>query len=300
MSYSNTVPISSTVLGSLAPPVASNTWYDIALDPASVQTNAGGLMSMALNLSATDVMLINSREAGAAVAPQLVITYAPPTATPVPPTATPVPPTATPVPPTATPVPPTATPVPPTATPVPPTATPVPPTATPVPPAPNPVTLSPVADTYTTSIDPTSTTGGSATVLRINKTGSDTTFLRFDLSKLAGKTITGATLRVHTSTDSWSGTAMTANVNLVASDQWSEASMSYNNTVPISSTVLGSLAPPVGSNAWYDITLDPTSVQTQTGGLLSMALNLSSTDVMLINSREAGASVAPQLVIAYK
>src|ERR1051326_5108535 len=125
---------------------------------------------MAITGRISDVLILSSRESGAATAPQLVINYTSAAASP-----------------TATPVPPTATRVPPTATPVPPTATPVPPTATP---APQRATLNPVQDTYIQSSAPASTAGGSSTELVVDGYSAETSFLRFDLTALAGKTIT--------------------------------------------------------------------------------------------------------------
>jgi hypothetical protein len=69
------VPISTTVLGTLVAPVNGNTWYPVTFDPKVVQTKAGGLMSMAVRGRTSDVLIFNSREAGASLAPRLVVTY---------------------------------------------------------------------------------------------------------------------------------------------------------------------------------------------------------------------------------
>jgi len=80
---------------------------------------------------------------------------------------------------------------------------------TPPPPSPpqNPAILTPVADTYTSRAAPNSTSPGSSPVLRVDAIGSDTTFLLFDLSSLEGKNVTSATLRVHTWSASYAGSA---------------------------------------------------------------------------------------------
>jgi hypothetical protein len=161
-------------------------------------------------------------------------------------------------------------------------------------------TLSPVADTYTSSTAPTSAAGGSSVNLRADKQGTDTTFMRFDLSKLSGKTITSAKLKVHASTEAWAGSGATFDVKFVATDDWKEQFMTLKNTVPVSSTVLGSLADPITPGAWYSITLSPTALQSSAGTLLSMAINARSGDVLIIDSRESGAATAPQLVVTYK
>jgi hypothetical protein len=252
-----------------------------------------------------------------------------PTATPIPPTATPIPPTATPVPPTATAtatrVPSTATPtataVPPTATAtatrVPPTATAtatrVPSTATPTAtrvPTSTPTTVPvaqgidlsvvPVADTFTSWSAPTSTAGGISQTLRADLSGSDTAFLRFDLTPLAGKTITSAILRLHSSSDSFGGSGSTFDVDLVGSTDWKEAYMSFNNTVPISTTSLGTLLGPSNPNTWYQVMVNPMVLQAKAGKLVSMAISGQTGDVFIFNSRESGAAFAPQLIVSYQ
>jgi hypothetical protein len=194
------------------------------------------------------------------------------------------------------PVPPIATPVPPTATPVPPTPTAVPPTATPITTSTS-VTFNPVADTYIEAGSPNSTAGGSSSELRVDGYGAQTSFLRFDLSSLAGKTITSATLRLHTSTESWAGSAGTFDVSLVGSTDWSEQWMSFNNTVPISTTALGSFSNPAVPNTWYPVTLSASTVQSKAGELMSMAITERTSDLMIFSSRESGAATAPQLVL---
>jgi hypothetical protein len=180
------------------------------------------------------------------------------------------------------------------------TATRVPPTSTPMP-AITTTTFNPLADTYTSRSAPASTAGGNALTLRADIASySDTSFLRFDLAPLAGKTITSATLRLHASTEAWAGSAATFDVNQVVANDWKEAWMSYTNSVPVSSTLLGSFVAPSSPNSWYASTLSPGAVQPRAGGLLSMALSARTGDVLIFNSREAGAVLAPQLIVTYR
>jgi len=164
----------------------------------------------------------------------------------------------------------------------------------------NPAALTPVADTYISRANVTSTSGGISTDLRADLGGTDTTFMTFNLSALAGKTITSASLRVHTSSQSWSGSNAIFDVKQVQATDWKEQWMSYNNPVPISSTVLGSLSGATTSNTWYQVNLTQLApIQSQAGGLLSIAVTGRTGDVLIINSRESGANAA-QLVVAYR
>jgi hypothetical protein len=160
-------------------------------------------------------------------------------------------------------------------------------------------TLNPVADTYTSSSSPTSTAGGTSLSLRADLSGTDTTFMRFDLSSLAGRTIKSVTLRVHTSSVSWSGATTTFDIKRVLATDWKEQYMSFVNTVPISSTVLGTSSAFQSSNTWYSVGLSASAVQPTMGSSLSLAILGRSGDVLILDSRESGSGTAPQLVITY-
>jgi hypothetical protein len=162
------------------------------------------------------------------------------------------------------------------------------------------VTVTPVADTYTSASAPSSTLPGTSLTLRADAAGTDTAFLRFDLSSLAGKTLTAAALRLHLSSEAWAGSAATFDVKLVASTDWKEQYMSFVNSVPISSVVLGSLVGASSPSTWYQVTLNATTLQSKAGGLVSAALVGRSGDVLIFQSRESGAATAPQLVVSYR
>jgi hypothetical protein len=197
----------------------------------------------------------------------------------------------------------------PSPTPTSPSPTPTSPSPTPTSPTPTPtsttvssssgsVTLVPEADTYTNSANPSATHYGVATTLVANGPTADIPFLRFDLTSLQGKTITGVSLKLHSSSETWAGSKATFDAKFVAADSWSEAYMSYNNTDPISSTVLGTLVAPAG-NTLSSMTLSTSVVQSQVGGKLSMALVGRTADAYSFYAREAGSSLAPELVVTY-
>jgi hypothetical protein len=161
-------------------------------------------------------------------------------------------------------------------------------------------TLLPVADTYTSRAAPTSTAGGTSLFLRADRTGSDTAFVRFDLSSLGDKTISQATLRVHTNSLAWAGSKAAFQVHPVTSTDWKEQFMSFSNTVPISPSVLGTLTGGTVPSTWYSIPLTTQAVQGAIGDLFSIAITSPAGDVLIVDSREAGGTQAPQLVLSYK
>jgi hypothetical protein len=163
----------------------------------------------------------------------------------------------------------------------------------------NPIVATPLADTYTSRAAPNSTAPGIAPTLSVDASGTDTTFLLFDLSALGGKTIKAATLRLHTSSESWAGSGAAADVKLVSATNWKEEYMTFRNTVPISNTILGTFTGAKQPNTWYQTVLTTGEVQARTGGMLAVAINAQAGDVWVVNSRESGAATAPQLVLAY-
>jgi len=161
------------------------------------------------------------------------------------------------------------------------------------------VALSPVADTYSSRSEPWSTAGGASATLRSDLVGTDTAFLRFDLSSLAGKTVTGATLRLRISSEPWAGSATPHNLQWVPDTGWREQYLSYNNTVAVSGERLGTVNP-VGPNTWSESALSTAMVQATAGHALALAVQGTSSDVLVFYSRKAGADNAPQLVVTYR
>lgn len=163
----------------------------------------------------------------------------------------------------------------------------------------NSVNLNPLADTTTSRANSSSVAGGTATSLSADLAGYTTAFMKFDLSSLAGKTLTGAKLRIRTTGDAWAGSASSFTVNAVYDTGWYEQWMSYNNSVPVSNTVLGTLPSAPATNTWYEISLDAAALQSSVGQLEAMAIQGTQSDILVFSSRESGAN-APQLVLTYK
>ena len=159
-------------------------------------------------------------------------------------------------------------------------------------------TLEPVADTFILRSSPNFTAAGSGTALQATGAGLATALLRFDLRSIAGHGIESATLRLHTSSDSWAGSTSTFDLWLVRSDQWQERFVSYNNSVPVSSTRLGTLVAPRNPHSWYATRLSPSVVQSQVGGGLSFAIRGRVDDMLKFDSRES--AFPAELVLVLK
>jgi beta-mannanase len=154
------------------------------------------------------------------------------------------------------------------------------------------------ADTYSDEANPDTTAGGTNTTLYINSSPAQTTLLKFDLSPLAGKTALMVNLRFKTTADASAGSGGSANVKLIDDVLWKEQYPSYNNTVSISETMLGTLPANSAPDTWYEVPLVPSAIQAKFGGLLSVAIEATGSDELLLYSREA--TDQPQLVIIYK
>lgn len=281
------------------------TWYGVNLDPM-----VGFLKA---TVTATQMVVSFNRMYGPEYSDGFTIAdTSVPTDTPVPPTDTPVPsptPTIDPNAPTPTETPiPTVTPTPsdtptPTITPTPsdtptPTETPVPteiptPTLTPIA-SPTPIflTLSPIADTFVNAGSPNGKYGSNI-ALKINGGNlAKISYLKFDLTPLAGANILSADLRLKVSSTS----KVTQSVNFVPDDTWSEATMTYN-TKPAWDYQITSISGGIKNN-WIQIPLT-SAVSTSTGQILSIAINSALVDDLNVFSKE-NATDKPELVIAYQ
>jgi hypothetical protein len=216
-----------------------------------------------------------------------------PTPTPTPiPTATPKPtvtPTPTPTPkPTST-VTPTATATPrPTAT-----STPKPtPTPTAAPSGSHEITLDAIADTYVTSEHPDTNYGRWTRGHSDGRPYVEIAYLKFDLSSLAGRSITSAKLQLFSS-NSTDGTNI---FKLVDNPNWGESDMTYDTRhrrTAILATVKQATA-----DHWR--TIDLTSgAQLRNGGLFSFAIESDDGDGWRWNSKEATDN-HPRLIVEFK
>ncbi len=152
-------------------------------------------------------------------------------------------------------------------------------------------TLTTTADTYVDSANPT-TVWGTSTTAWVDNSPVNIGYLKFDLTPYAGKTITGATLTVRTTTNTSSGSGGTTTVRQVSDDSWTEGAMTYNNRKALGSTTIGSLVAPSSINSSYTITLTPSALQSDVGSTLSLGLTTTSSDGLGLATREASTGAA--------
>ena len=149
-------------------------------------------------------------------------------------------------------------------------------------------TFTAVADGYTRS-DSASTSYGTSS--RISDRNANTqrriSYLRFNVALLAGETITGATLKVYSTTSG-------SNVDLrdVASDTWTESGLTWNSAPVYNSA---SAARVTSFGKYKTVSFNATPIVTSSG-LASMALTTVSSSAINFNAREAGSN-RPQLVV---
>ncbi|WP_457973269.1 Ig-like domain-containing protein [Arthrobacter sp. D1-17] len=153
------------------------------------------------------------------------------------------------------------------------------------------VTLTATADSYVSS-GATTTNYGTSTVLGVDSSPVEVAYLKFDLSAYAGRTLESATLQLRSA---GSGSTGTQNVKLVADDTWTETGITYSNR-PALGTSIGTLGPTT-TNTNYSVPLTASGLAGELGQQLSLGLDSSSSDGLDLNSKEAGSTAAPKLVI---
>jgi hypothetical protein len=152
------------------------------------------------------------------------------------------------------------------------------------------------ADSFVQSDAPT-TGHGPDTALYVDSSPTKITYLKFDTSALAGRTVTDATLKVTTTSTSSSGSPDTQVVHPVADSSWTESGLTYNTRPAVGAANLGSVSN-TNSNTTYSISLDAGQLQSLVGGQLTLALDSTggAGDAFYVNSREASPN-PPQLVL---
>lgn len=161
------------------------------------------------------------------------------------------------------------------------------------------VTLAPTADAFANQ-GATSKNYGSSASLAVRATSpGQVSYLRFTLpSAPAGKTLTGVSLRLRTSTESFAGTAEAVTLRL-AGDGWTESGLTWNNR-PATSTTLATLSGLSATNTAYARSVDPAGLAGLLGTTQSLALVGSGSDNLYVWSRNhSTASYRPQLVLTF-
>jgi hypothetical protein len=158
------------------------------------------------------------------------------------------------------------------------------------------VTLTATADSYVSS-GATGTNFGTGTVLGVDNSPVEAAYLKFDLSAYAGRTLQSATLQLRSA---GSGSTGTQNVKLLATgadENWTETGITYTNRPALGTTSIGRLGPTT-TNTNYSVPLTVSGALTgELGGPLTLGLDSSSSDGLDLNSKEAGSTAAPKLVL---
>jgi hypothetical protein len=161
----------------------------------------------------------------------------------------------------------------------------------PTPPQQTTVTKSATADAYVTADAPTTNYGSSSTLFA----NAPTTFsyVKFDLSDLASRTITSAKVRLYLT----NGSSGSYSIKEVANSSWTESGITYNNR-PDRTTLYGTMTD-TEHNSWVEVDLT-SAVANYKGGQFSIGIASTSTQNGIeIASKEAGAN-QPQLVVTYE
>jgi hypothetical protein len=157
------------------------------------------------------------------------------------------------------------------------------------------VTLTATADSYVSN-GAAATNFGTSTALDVDSSPVQATYLKFDLSAYAGRTLESATLQLRSAAN---GSTGKQNVKVVTTDGWSETGITYTNRPAMGTTAIGSLGP-TATNTGYSVPLTVTGLAGELGQQLSLGLDSSSSDGLIINSREAGSTLAPKLVLTLR
>jgi hypothetical protein len=156
------------------------------------------------------------------------------------------------------------------------------------------VTLTAAADTYVSS-GAAGTNYGASAALSVDNSPVEGVYIKFDLSAYAGRTLQSAALQLGSAGNASTGKQ---NVKLVTDDSWTEAGLTYTNRPALGSSIIGTLGPTT-TNTNYSIPLTVSSLAGELGAQLSLGLDTSSTDGLVLNSKEAGTLVAPKLILTF-
>ncbi|MGF9647880.1 Ig-like domain-containing protein [Pseudarthrobacter oxydans] len=155
------------------------------------------------------------------------------------------------------------------------------------------VEVTATADSYV-SAGAGTTNYGTSTMLGVDASTEEITYLKFNLSAYAGRTVQSAVLQLRSA---GSGSTGTQNVRLVADDTWTETGITYNNKPARGTSILGTLGPTT-TNTNYNISLNAVAVNGELNGELSLGMDSSSSDGVDLNSKEASSGLyAPKLVL---
>ncbi len=149
------------------------------------------------------------------------------------------------------------------------------------------LTFTPTDDAYVRPDFP-STNFGSATTLQVDNSPVKHFLLKFSVSGVGSRTITGAKLRLHAVDPSGRGGDFYR-----ASGDWSQGAVTWGNAPATEGMPVGSVGG-VASGNWYEVDL---SSLVRSEGVVSLRVTSPSSDGADYVSKEGTAGLAPQLVV---
>jgi chitodextrinase len=167
------------------------------------------------------------------------------------------------------------------------TASAPPPPPPPPPPAPRTLTFTAAADATIVAASPSANTGSAMTVEDDNSPVKNF-LLRFAVNGVGSGTITAAKLRLHVTNGSDRGGDFRA-----TSNAWTESAVTWGSA-PAVGALVGSLEG-VAAGAWQELQLAAGAVAGD--GPVNLRVSSPSSDGAAYDSREAGAALAPQLIL---
>ena len=163
--------------------------------------------------------------------------------------------------------------------------------ATPVPaPTASSLTFSATDDTYIQASAPDAT-AGTDTTIQVDNSPVKHILLRFNVTGLAGRQVTGAKLRLYGADPSPKG----GDFYRTASNAWSEATATWNNAPVTSGPLIASLGS-VAINTWYEVDL---SSIISGDGIVSLRVTSTNSNGADYTSNNGVAGFRPQLVVSY-
>ncbi len=160
------------------------------------------------------------------------------------------------------------------------------------------VTVIPTEDTFVNQAVPAKNYGGGPSMLA-DGTPAMQSFMKFNLPAApSGKTLTGATLRVRTTPESFAGSPGTFDVKL-AGNGWAEKTVTWNNRPAATSGVLGTFRP-VAVNTAYTAGLSAATVKPLLGQQATLLVSTANADGVFFDSISNGvAADRPQLTLTF-
>jgi hypothetical protein len=137
-------------------------------------------------------------------------------------------------------------------------------------PPPTGVNVSVSEDAFVRSTEATTNFGNDATLQADSADPTELSYLKFDLSAYAGRTLQSAKLNI--STAGSNSSAGSEKIKLVPTTSWTESTLNYSNKPAVGSTALGSVTPNA-LNTRYSVTLTASELQSALGGTLALAID---------------------------